>query len=56
MFKTLITLPLAAIAVTSFAPLSVLQAGHGVVDALLVLTPPMFVAGAGLQLLRRSVL
>lgn len=56
MFRTLLVLPLSAVAVTMLTPDALLVAGHEVVNALLVLTPPIFVAGAGLQLLRRAVL
>jgi hypothetical protein len=54
MFKVLLTLPLFAVAVPALSPDILLEAARGVVDAMLVITPAMFVAGTGLQLLRRS--
>ena len=54
MFRLLLTLPVFAIAVPALSPHLLLSAAHVVVDAMLVVTPAMFVAGAGLQLLRRS--
>ena len=54
MFKVLLSLPLLAVAVPALSPDILLDASHGVADALFVLTPPLFVAGAGFQMLRRS--
>ena len=54
MFKVLLTLPLVAVAVPVLSPDVLLQAARSVVDAMVVVTPAMFVAGAGLQLLRRA--
>lgn len=54
MFKVLLTLPLVAVAVPLLSPDVLLETAHGVADALFVLTPPLFLAGTGLQLLRRS--
>ncbi|MEZ5396808.1 MAG: hypothetical protein R2724_29045 [Bryobacterales bacterium] len=54
MLKILLTLPLVAVAAPALAPDLFLETAHTVVNALAVLTPPMFVLGTGLQLFRRS--
>jgi hypothetical protein len=54
MFRVLLTLPVFAVAAPAVSPHVLLSAAHVVVDAMLVVTPAMFIAGAGFQLLRRT--
>jgi len=54
MLKWLATLPLCAIAVPTLSPDALLAASNELVKAMFVVTPPLFLAGVGFSLLRRS--
>lgn len=54
MFKWLTTLSLLAVVVPYFSPDVVLKASSALAQGMFVVTPPAFLAGAGLSLLRRG--